>query len=134
MDAEEVVSSEVVPEAVFRNSVAVVATALLPSAVFVIPRTGARLDETAAHLPLVLWDAAMVDTAIGGAGGLDAAMIRAAVASLRGLRRPVSWRLILSLRRSLLMLLPLFRFPVLFFLLVTLCVLRSDASEKKEQN
>ncbi len=66
-DAEEVPTPEVEPEAVFRNSVAVVAAALLPGAVFVIPRLGARLDEPATHLPLVLWDAAMVDAAIGGA-------------------------------------------------------------------
>jgi len=97
VDAEEVVPSEVVPEAGFRNSVPVVATALLPSAVFVTPRAGARLEETAAHLPLVLWDAAMVDTAIGAAGGLDAAMIRAAVALLRSLRRSISLLLMLLL-------------------------------------
>jgi len=90
VDAEEVLTPEVEPEAVIRNSVAVVAAALLPGTVFAIPRTGARLDETAAHLPLVLWDSAMVDAANGGAGGLDAAMIGAAEALLRSLRRFIS--------------------------------------------
>ena len=139
------VPPEVVPEAVFRNSVAVVATALLPSAVIVIPRTGARLDETAVHLPLVLWDAAMVDAAIGGAGGLDAAMIDAAEGLLRSLRRSISLLLMLllgGLRLLMLlvcglllrMLLPLLRFAVLLFLLLMLCVGGSNRSEQKEQN
>ena len=139
------VTSEVVPEAVFRNSVAVVATALLPCAVIVIPRSGTRLDETAAHLPLVLWDAAMVDAAIGRAGGLDVAMIGAAEALLRPLRRSIS-RLLTLLRCGflllmlllcglpLLFLLFLLRSGVLLFLLLTLCVGRSNGSEKKEQN
>ena len=136
---------EVVPEAIFRNSVAVVAAALLPGAVFVIPRTGARLDETAAHLPLVLWDATMVNAAIGGAAGLDAAMIGAAEALLRSLRRSISRLLMLLLRGFLLlmlllcgllllMLLPLLRLAALLSLLLMLCVGRRNGSEKKEQN
>ncbi|MGZ4856539.1 MAG: hypothetical protein ACXV96_15095 [Candidatus Angelobacter sp.] len=67
------VTAEVEAEAVIRYTVAVIAAALTPSAVVVIPRTGAGLAETAAHLPLVLWDAALVDAPIGRAGGLDAA-------------------------------------------------------------
>jgi len=145
VDAEEVPTPEVEPEAVFGNSVAVVAAALLPGAVFVIPRTGARLDETAAHLPLVLWNAAMVNAAIGGARGLDAAMIGAAGALLRSLRRSISRLLMLLLcgflllmlllcGLLLLMLLPLLRFAALLFLLLMLCVGRSNGSEKKEQN
>jgi hypothetical protein len=135
VDAEEVLTPEVEPEAVFRNSVAVVAAALLPGAVFVIPRTGARLDETAVHLSLVLWDPAMVDAAMGGAGGLDAAMIDAAEGLLRSLRRYISRLLMLLLCGFLLlMLLHLLRFAVLLFLLLTLCVGRSNGSEKKEQN
>jgi hypothetical protein len=139
------VTSEVVPEAVLRNSVAVVAAALLPSAVIVIPRSGTRLDETAAHLPLVLWDAAMVDTAIGRAGGLDVAMIGTAEALLRSLRRSISRLLMLllcgSLLRMLLLwglllltLLLLLGFSVLLLLLLTLCVGWSNGSEKKEQD
>ena len=104
------VTPEVEPEAVFRNSVAVIAAALTPSAVVVIPRTGARLGETAAHLPLVLWDAAMVDAPIGRAAGLDAAVIDAAIALLRfslTLRRSLSLLLMLLLRVLLLLLLAL---------------------------
>jgi hypothetical protein len=162
VDAEEVVTPEVEPEAVFRNSIAVIAAALTPTVVFVIPRTGARLAEPAAHLPLVLWDATRVDAAIGGAGGLDAAMIDAAVALLRSLRRFTSPLLLLygflllmllSLLRSallllrclfllltllrcgflLLMLLSLLRFALLPFLLLALCVGRSNGSEEQKQ-
>lgn len=82
-DAEEVFTPEVAPETVFRNAVAVVTAALLPTAVISIPRAGARLGEAAAHLLLVLRDAAGVDAAIGGLCGLDAAMIRAAECLLR---------------------------------------------------
>ena len=39
-DAEEVIASEVEPEAVFGNAVAVVAATLTPGVVFVIPRLG----------------------------------------------------------------------------------------------
>jgi hypothetical protein len=59
-----------------------------------IPRSGARLAETAAHLFLVLRDAARVDSPIGGSVGLDTAVIGAAVFLLRFL-----WRLPLRLRR-----------------------------------
>jgi hypothetical protein len=77
----------------------------------------------------------MVDAAIGGAGGLDAAMIDAAEALLRSLRRSISRLLMLLLCGfRLLMLLPLLRFALLLFLLLTLCVGRSNGSEKKEQN
>jgi len=151
-DAEEVVTPEVVPKAVIRNSVAAIAAALLPGAVIVIPRTRARLDETAAHLPLVLWNAAMVDAAIGGPAGLDAAMIGAAGALLRSLRRSVSWLLMLLcglllmllcglllmllallLCGLLLVLLPLFRFALVLFVLCALCVGRSNGSEEQKQ-
>jgi hypothetical protein len=165
VDAEVVVTPEVEPEAVFRNSVAVIAAALTPAVMFVVPRTGARLAEPAAHLPLVLWDAARVDAAIGRAGGLDAAMIDAAVGLLRSLRRFTSplllrygWFLLLmllSLLRSalllmllrrlfllltllrcgflLLMLLPLLWSALLPFLLLALCVGRSNGSEEQKQ-
>jgi peptidoglycan/LPS O-acetylase OafA/YrhL len=87
----------------------------------------------------------MVDAAIGGARRLDAAMIGAAGALLRSLRRSISRLLMLLLCGfllltlllcgfRLLMLLPLLRFGLLLFLLLTLCVGRSNGSEKKEQN
>jgi hypothetical protein len=145
-----VITPEVEPEAVLRNSVAVIAAALTPTAVVVIPRTGARLDETAAHLPLVLWHAAVVDSAISGAVGLDAAMISAAVGLLRSLCRFISrllmlllcglrllmllllLRFALLLLRLLTLLLPLLRFALLLLLLLALCVGRSNGSDKKE--
>ena len=134
VDAEELVTPVIEPEAVFRNSVAVMAAALLPGAVFVIPRTGARLDETAAHLRFVLWDTAMVDTAIGGAVGLDAAIIGAAEALLQSLPWFISQRLLLLLCGFLLlMLLPPLRLPPLLFLLLALRVGRSNGSEEQEQ-
>lgn len=76
-DAEGVAASEVTSEAGVRNPVAVVSAALTPRSVFGIPRTSARLDETAAHLSLVLWDTAMVSAAIGWTVRLHAAMIGA---------------------------------------------------------
>jgi hypothetical protein len=158
VDAEEVVAPEVEPEAVVRNSVAVIAAALTPTAVVVIPRTGARLDETGTHLPLVLGDAARVDAAIGGAVGLDAAMIDTAKALLRSLRRSTSrlrtlllcgFRLLLLLLPLLrfgrllmlwlcrflllLLLLPRLRFALLLSLLLALCVGRSNGSEEQTQ-
>lgn len=53
------VPSEVAPVAVLGNSVAMVAPALLPSAVIVIPRMGTSLGKSASHLPLVLGGTAM---------------------------------------------------------------------------
>jgi len=139
------VTPEVEPEAVFRYAVAVIAAALTPSAVILVPRTGAGLAKTAAHLPLVLWDAAMVDASIGRAVGLDAAVIDAAVGLLRfglTLRRFAS--LLMLLLRGLLtvllcglpllMLLPLLRFALLLTLLLVLCRGRNSGSEKQEQN
>jgi hypothetical protein len=87
----------------------------------------------------------MVDAAMGGPGGLDAAMIDAAVGWLRPLRSSAGRLLMLLLGGSLLrmlllggfcllMLLHLLGFGVLLFLLLTLCVGRSNASEKQEQN
>jgi hypothetical protein len=62
-------------------------------------------------------------------------MIGAAGALLRSLRRSIGRLLMLLLCGSrLLMLLPLLRFGVLLFLLLTLCVGRSNGSKKKEQN
>jgi hypothetical protein len=86
----------------------------------------------------------MVDAAIGGAGRLDAAMIDAAEALLRSLRRSISrllmlllcgflLRMLLLCGFRLLMLLPLLRFAALLFLLLMLCVGRSNGPEKKEQ-
>jgi len=92
-----VVTPEVEPEAVVRNSVSVIAAALLPGAVVGTPRTGARLSETAMHLSLVLWNAARVDAAIGRFRGLDAGMIDAAVGLLRPWRRFTSRLLMLLL-------------------------------------
>jgi hypothetical protein len=148
-------TSEVELEAVVGNSVAVIAAAPTPAAVLGIPRLGARLDEPAAHLPLVLWDAARVDAAIGGAVGLHAAMIDAAEGLLRAWRRsrrrlPILWlgglrltlllllrfaRLLMLLRCgcSLLMLLILLRFARLLFVLLALCVGRSNGSEEQTQ-
>ncbi len=134
---EEVVAPEVQPEAVFRNSIAVIAAALRPRAVIAIPRFGARLDEAAAHLLLMLWDAARVNAAIGGARSPDAAMIGATLALLRSWRRFVSWRLmllrcgfcLLVLLSPLLVLLPL-----LLTLLFVLCIGRSSDSEKQKQS
>jgi hypothetical protein len=106
IDAEEVVIAEVEPESVFRYAVAVIAAALAPCAVVVVPGMRARLAETAAYLLLVLWDAAMVDAPIGGAVGLDAAVISAAVALLRScltLRRLVSLPLLLRWLLTLLL-------------------------------
>lgn len=77
------VTPEVEPEAVLGYAVAVITAALTPSAVVVIPRTGARLGETTVYLPFVLWDSARVDTPIGRTAGLDAAVIDAAVGLLR---------------------------------------------------
>jgi hypothetical protein len=87
----------------------------------------------------------MVDAAMGGARGLDAAMVDAAEGLLRSLRRSISrllmlWlggfrlRMLLLGGFRLLMLLLLLRFGVLLFPLLTLCVGRSNSSEKKEQN
>jgi hypothetical protein len=72
-------------------------------------------------------------------------MIDAAEALLRSLRRSISRLLTLLLcgfrlltlllcGLLLLMLLPLLRFGLLLFLLLTLCVGRNNGSEKKEQN
>jgi hypothetical protein len=135
---------EVVPEAIVGNSVAVVTAALSPGSVFVIPRTGARLLETAVYLPLVLRDAARVDTGTGGFGGLDAAMIGAAVVLLRPRRRSTGrLRMLLLCRRGLLMLwlrlrwllmlLALLLSVVVPLLLTALCVGRSNGSEEQEQ-
>lgn len=118
------VIAEVEPESVFRYAVAVITAALAPCAVVVVPGMRARLAETAAYLLLVLWDAAMVDAAVGGAVRLDAAVISAAVALLRScltLRRLVSlplmlrWLLMLLLRWLLMLLLCglLMRLPLL---------------------
>jgi hypothetical protein len=103
----------------------------------------------------------MVDAAIGGALGLDAAVVRATRALLRSLRRSIRWRLMLLLRGfrllvllrlllmlllcgfrllvllpllPLLMLLPLLRFALLLTLLLVLCVGRGSGSKKREQN
>jgi hypothetical protein len=85
----------------------------------------------------------MVDAPIGGAGGLDTAMIGTAEALLRSLRRSIRRLLMLLLcgfllltlcGLPLLLLLPLLRFGVLLFPLLTLGVGRSKGSEKKEQN
>src|ERR1019366_7181604 len=82
-----VASAEVEAESIVRDAVAVVAAALLPGAVLGRPRTCARLQEAAAHLRLLLRDAAGVNAAKGGRGGrLDAAMVGAAVGRLRALR------------------------------------------------
>ena len=108
VDAEIVRSPPVGPEAVFRYAVAVIAAALSPSVVVVIPRLGPRLGETAVHLLFLLWDAAVVDATIGRAGGLDAAVIGAAVARSRfflRLHRPLSLLLTLWLRGLLMRLL-----------------------------
>jgi hypothetical protein len=94
-----VATSEVQSEAIFRYAVAVITAALTPRAVIVIPRTGARLAKAAAHLPLVLWHAAMMDAPIGRTIGLDAAVIDAAVRLLRSFLAHGSAGLLLMLRR-----------------------------------
>ena len=82
-DAEVVVTPEIHPETVFRYPVAVVASALSPSAVIVIPRMGARLSETGTHLTVVLRDAAVVDASMSRAVDLNATVIGAPVGRLR---------------------------------------------------
>jgi hypothetical protein len=135
-DTKEVVAPKVKLKAILRNSVAVIAATLAPRAVVVIPRTGARLYESAAHLPLVLWDTARVYAATGGFRGPDATVIGAARTLLRSLcrsiSRSISWRLMLLLRGArLLMLLPLLRFALLPALLFpVLCVDRGSDTNK----
>jgi len=103
--------------------------------VVAIPRFGTGLDEPAAYLPLVLWDAARVDAAIGGFSGPDAAVIGAARAFLRSLRRSFGGRLMLLLRGfRLLVLLPLLRFALFFTLLLVLCVGGSNGSKEEKQS
>ena len=141
------VPPEVATEAVLRHTVAVIAAALSPSAVVVIPRTGARLGETTVHLPFVLWDAAGVDAPIGSlAVCLDASVIGAAVALLRSsltlrwsvdLMRLLSGLLMLLLMLCglrLLMLLSLLRFLLPRTLLLVLCVGWGSGSKQQEQN
>jgi len=80
----------------------------------------------------VLRDAAGVDAAMGGFGGLNAAMICAAGALLRawgGFRR----RLLMLRGWRLLMLLPLLRSAVVIALVTVLRVDRSDGSEEQER-
>ena len=74
-------------EAVVRDSVAIIAAALLPTSVLAAPRLRARLRETAMHLPNMLRNAAMVDAAMRGVVGPDAAMIGGAVGLLLSRRR-----------------------------------------------
>lgn len=157
VNAEEVVPSPVRPEARFWYAVAVVAAALAPGTVVVIPRPGARLAEAAAHLLLLLRNAAMVDAAVSRAIGPDAAVISAAVClprSCLALRRSTRLRLtllcwplvrlrgLLVLLRGLLtrlrglpflMLLPL-RFSLPLTLLVTLSVGKGSGRKKQQEN
>ena len=114
INAEEVVIAEVEPESVFRYAIAVIAAALAPCAVVVVPGMRARLAETVVHLFLALWHAAMVDAPMLGTVGLDAAVISAAVALLRlfltvrrlpGLAFMLGGLLMLFLRRALMRLL-----------------------------
>ena len=77
------VPSKVASEAVIRNAITVIASTLTPCLMLVTPRTGARLNEATAHLSLVLRHAAMVNTAVGGAVVLHAAVISAAISLLR---------------------------------------------------
>ncbi len=116
---------------------------------------GARLTETAAHLCLVLWDTALVDAAVGGAAGPDAAVIDAAVGRLRRtLRRFISlprmlllcWLPVLLLALVLLFWLLrvrlqllcgpglLLRLSLVFVLLLMLCVSGNSTSKDAEQS
>ena len=106
------------------------------------------------YLPLVLRNAAWVDAGMGGFGGLDAAMIGAAVVLLLPRRGSTGRLLMLLLSRRgllmlllcrrrllmlllplrwLLMLLPLLLFVVVPLLLTALCVGRSNGPEEQEQ-
>jgi len=151
VDAEVVVTSEIKIEAVLRYAVTVIAAALTPAAMVVVPRPGARLAKTVAHLRLVLWYAAGVHAAIDGSVGFDPAMIGAAVSlllpsltlgrliSLTLCRLPLGlvllclrlWTL-LGLLALLPMLIFLFlpRFALVLTLLFVLCIPR-DAHSKK---
>jgi len=84
IDAEEVVAPKIAMETGVRNAIAVITTALRPRVVFVIPRGGARLHESTANLPLMLGNAALVNSTVGWAIALDVAVIDATVALLRG--------------------------------------------------
>jgi hypothetical protein len=123
---------------------------------------GARLCETTAHLFLLLWDTAMVNTGMGLTVGLNAAVVGAAVRRLRPflmlrrfarlLRVLLRCGLLMLLRcgllvlllcgllmlflggPALLMLLSLLRSALLPALFVVLCVGRGRGSEKQEQN
>jgi hypothetical protein len=105
-----------------------------------------RLLEAIVHLAAVLRDAAGMDAAVGGFGGLDAAMVGAAVVFLR-LWRGFGRRLLMMLRRGLLMLrrsllmlrwgllmlAALLRSAVVVTLMRVLRVEGSSCSEKQEQ-
>ena len=139
-DVEKVLMPEVEPEAVIGNPVAVVPAALTPGAMFVMPRAGPGVNETFVYLPLVLWDAAMVDATMRGTIGLDTAVIGAAIALLRSRRRSggLVWRwcgpfLMRLLRGSRLLMLLLRGFALLSLLVFVLRVGRSNCRKQQEQ-
>ena len=105
------VTSEVAPVAVVRNSIAMVATALLPSAVIVTPRMSTGLDESVSHLLLVL-------------GGTALGLLRSLPRSIR-----VLLMLLLCRLRFVMLLLCRLRFVMLLlcrlrFVMLLLCRLR----------
>ena len=111
---------EVLPESSVRDSVAVVTAALLPGLMFASPRRSARLDKTAADLPLVLRHAARVNAAVSGFGRPNASMIHATVGLLRASRCRRRSGGGLMLCRGLW---PVGRLPLLWFTLISIVLL-----------
>ncbi len=83
VDAEEVIPTKIEPEPGIWNPVAVIAAPLAPGLMFVVPRTGTRLNKAVAYLALMLRNAAGVYSAIGRAIRLHTAVISAAIGLLR---------------------------------------------------
>jgi len=130
VDAEEVVMPEKEPEAAVGNPVAVIAAALAPALVFVLPRTGARLPKACVHLLLMLRNSAEVNPAVGRTVELHASVIGAAIGWLVLLRSslalPLSaaWLLTSLLELLRLRMLRLLRGPRLLLLR---CLLRGPS-------
>jgi len=127
VDAEEVVVPEEEPEADVGDPVAVIAAALVPALMFILPRTGARLPESCVYLLLMLWNSAEVNAAVGRAVELHAAVEGAAIGWLVLLRSSLA--LPLAGARLLTPLLELLRLRVLRLLrrprlLLLRCLLR----------
>jgi hypothetical protein len=123
-NAEEVIPTEVLPEAVIWNTVTVIAATLPPGLMLVLPRTSARLTKSGAHLFLMLRHAAMMYTSVRRAIGLYAPVIGTSIRLLRSclsLRWPATLlSMILLCWPGLLMLRTLFRSVPLISLILVL--------------